>query len=162
MGSPASSRWARNSSIRAYRPKRAHIATFLWRYLGRPSASQAVSFTDVPGNEYYTEAVAWMVAEDITTGTGGGLFSPDRITTRAEAVTFLWRMAGRPSPRAANPFVDVPAGAWYADSVAWAAEVGVTTGYSPTIFGPDLNLSRGQAATFLYRYDQIVGAGATQ
>ena len=62
-----------------------------------------------------------------------------------------------PDPSVANPFTDVADGEWYADAVRWAAEIGLTTGYSATIFGPDLSLSRGEAATFLYRYDQLVG-----
>jgi hypothetical protein len=136
---------------------RAHIATFLWRYMGEPRAGGSSSFTDVPSWAYYAKAVTWMVDEEITTGTGGGKFSPDSLTTRAEAVTFLWRMAGRPSSASSNPFTDVAEGQWYADAVKWAAVSGITTGYSPTIFGPDLSLSRGEAATFLYRYDGLVG-----
>ena len=140
--------------------KRAHIATFLWRYQRKPNAGSTIEFTDVPAGEYYTEAVAWMVDEGITTGTGDGMFSPERFTTRAEAVTFLWRMAGRPAPSEASPFDDVPDDEWYGQAVAWAAENGITTGYSSTIFAPDLNLSRGQAATFLYRYHQLDRVGS--
>lgn len=139
--------------------KRAHIATFLWRYEGKPGAPDSVAFSDVPASEYYADAVSWMVDRGITTGTGGGKFSPDRATTRAEAVTFLWRLAGRPTPGSANQFTDVAVGEWYAEAVSWAAETGITTGYSPTFFGPDLTLSRGEAATFLYRYDSVVGVG---
>jgi hypothetical protein len=138
--------------------KRAHFATFLWRYLGEPRATGSSSFTDVSPSVYYAGAVAWMAGEGITTGTGGGKFSPDSLATRAEAVTFLWRMAGRPSPASPNPFTDVTEDQWYAEAVTWAAETGITTGYSPTIFGPGLNLSRGEAATFLYRYDNLIGA----
>ena len=126
--------------------------------MGEPRAGGSSSFTDVPSWAYYGKAVTWMVDEEITSGTGGGKFSPDRLTTRAEAVTFLWRMAGRPSSASSNPFTDVADDEWYADAVKWAAETGITTGYSPTIFGPDLSLSRGEAATFLYRYDDLVGA----
>jgi hypothetical protein len=139
--------------------KRAHIATFLWRYMAQPVAASAAGFSDVPSWAYYADAVAWMVDRDITTGTGGGLFSPDQPATRAEAVTFLWRLAGRPAPTVANAFSDVPPDKWYTEAVTWAAEVGITRGYSPTIFGPDLTLSRGEAATFLFRYDQLLGVG---
>ena len=141
--------------------ERAHISTFLWRYMGAPAASQSVGFDDVPAGSYYEPAVAWMVEEGITTGTGWRVFSPDRNTTRAEAVTFLWRLAGNPEASSPAGFTDVPADQWYARAVDWAAEVGITTGYSATIFGPDLGVSRGEVATFLYRFDQLLGAGAT-
>lgn len=54
-------------------------------------------FTDVPKNAYYYDAVEWAAFNGITNGTSESTFSPDRPITRAEAVTMLWRMAGRPS-----------------------------------------------------------------
>ena len=53
-------------------------------------------FDDVPPGRYFSEAVAWMAAEGITTGTAPGRFSPHQEVDRAQAVTFLWREAGRP------------------------------------------------------------------
>jgi hypothetical protein len=50
-------------------------------------------------------------------------------------------------------FSDVPATAFYADAVVWAASEGITTGTSATTFSPDLALDRGQMATLLWRYD---------
>jgi hypothetical protein len=139
--------------------QRAHVATFLWRYAGKPAAPDVATFSDVPASAYYADAVAWMVDEGITTGTGGGKFSPDKPTTRAQAVTFLWRLAGRPTPKGTSSFTDVVVGEWYAEAVSWAAETGITTGYTPAIFSPNLTVSRGEMATFLYRYDRVVGAG---
>lgn len=54
-------------------------------------------FTDVSKNAYYYDAVEWAAFNGITNGTSESTFSPDRPITRAEAVTMLWRMAGRPS-----------------------------------------------------------------
>ena len=51
---------------------------------------------DVPSGQYYTNAVDWMAAEGITTGTSPTRFSPHDPVTRAQAVTFLWRDAGSP------------------------------------------------------------------
>ena len=51
----------------------------------------------------------------------------------------------------APAFVDVPAGAYYADAVAWAVEQGVTTGTSANTFSPDLSCTRAQMVTFLWR-----------
>ncbi len=48
-------------------------------------------------------------------------------------------------------FKDVPAGAFYADAVAWAVANGVTAGTSPTTFSPDAGCTRGQVVTFLWR-----------
>ena len=46
-------------------------------------------FKDVPDDACYADAVAWAVEEEITQGTGNGVFSPERTVTRAETVTFL-------------------------------------------------------------------------
>ena len=115
-----------------------------------PSADHP--FTDVPGDSWFEDAVIWAVDKGITGGTSATTFSPNGICTRAQAVTFLWRAAGSPAPKSsAMPFTDVPAGSWYYDAVLWAVEQGITAGTSATTFAPDLNCSRAQIVTFLYR-----------
>ena len=109
-------------------------------------------FTDVPEGSYYEDAVIWAVDKGITGGTSATTFSPNGICTRAQAVTFLWRAAGSPAPKSsAMPFTDVKAGSYYYDAVLWAVEQGITAGTSATTFAPDLNCSRAQIVTFLYR-----------
>ena len=51
------------------------------------------------------------------------------------------------------PYPDVNNGDWYYNSVKWAYNKGVMTGYSNGYFGPADNLTRGQFATMLYRYE---------
>jgi len=51
----------------------------------------------------------------------------------------------------ATGFVDVPAEAWYADSVKWAVANGITNGIDTDHFGPEMVCTRGQAVTFLWR-----------
>jgi len=70
---------------------RAQIVTFLYRAFGEPAVTAAANFTDVAADAYYANAVAWAVAEDITTGTSDSTFSPDAFCIRAQAVTFLYR-----------------------------------------------------------------------
>ena len=48
-------------------------------------------------------------------------------------------------------FVDVPATAYYADAVAWAAANGITSGTDATHFAPNGICTRAQAVTFLWR-----------
>lgn len=110
------------------------------------------TFTDVPNGSYFEEAVNWAVKKGITTGISDTLFNPDGICTRAQAVTFLWRAAGSPAPQSsAMPFTDVPAGSYYYDAVLWAVENNITKGTSATTFHPDMNCSRAQIVTFLWR-----------
>ena len=109
------------------------------------------SFADVSTDAYYYEAVKWTAKNGITGGVGNGLFAPDAPCTRAQIVTFLWRAAGSPEPKNASSFSDVPASAYYARSVAWAVENGITTGTGNGRFSPDATCTRAQSVTFLYR-----------
>ena len=112
----------------------------------------APEFNDIPQDAFYYHAVAWAVANKITTGTGGGNFSPARDCTRGEIVTFLWRSQGRPDPvTTVNPFSDVKEDDDYYKAVLWAYENGITDGTSDTTFSPGNTCTRGQAVTFLWR-----------
>ena len=70
---------------------RAQSVTFLFRSIGK-SVDSKTTFSDVPADNYYADAVAWAVENGVTNGIGGGLFGPDNICTRAQIVTFLYRV----------------------------------------------------------------------
>ena len=108
-------------------------------------------FYDVPNNAYYYEAVKWAQEKGITGGIGNGLFGPNQPCTRAQIVTFLWRAAGSPEPKAMSSFADVSTDAYYAKAVAWAVENGITTGTGDDKFSPDATCTRAQSVTFLFR-----------
>ncbi len=111
-------------------------------------------FTDVPENSYFADAVGWAVMNSITKGTSDTTFSPHETCTRGQMVTFLYRAAGSPAVTSTkNPFVDVKEGSYYYNAVLWAVQENITKGEDPTHFGPDNDVSRGQAVTFLYRKD---------
>ena len=125
------------------------------------SFTRANEFIDVPAGSYYYDAVLWAVENGITTGASASRFDPNGICTRAQAVTFLWRIAGSPAPRLRTmPFTDVPAGSYYYDAVLWAVENGITEGTSDTTFSPDATCSRAQIVTFLWRSEKSPAAGS--
>lgn len=72
--------------------------------------------------------------------------------SRAQIVTFLWRVEEAPDAHAANPFADVKADAYYAMAVLWAVEKNITKGITDTAFAPDNNCTRAQIVTFIHRY----------
>ena len=124
-------------------------ATFKQTTLTPPSTG----FVDVPASAYYADAVKWAVEKGITTGTSATTFSPEASCTRAQMVTFLWRAAGSPAPKATTTaFTDLDKSAYYYDAVLWAVEQGITTGTSATTFSPNATVTRGQTVTFLYRF----------
>ncbi len=70
---------------------RAQSATFLFR-ASKASANGAPAFSDVAATAYYAEAVKWATDNGITDGIGDNLFASDNDCTRAQIVTFLWRL----------------------------------------------------------------------
>ena len=129
---------------------RAHIVTFLWRAAGSPEPESAVSFADVPAGSYYAKAVAWAVENGITLGTTDATFSPNAACTRAQSMTFLYRVS-EASASGAPSFYDVAADAYYAAAVKWATDNGITNGIGNGLFGSNNTCTRAQIVTFLWR-----------
>ena len=132
---------------------RGQVVTFLWRAMGCPEPSlEENPFSDVKEGAFYYKAVLLAVENGITSGTGGGRFSPDQTCTRGQVVTFLWRVMGKPEPVSdSHPFRDVKQSAFYYNAMLWAVENGITAGTGATTFAPELACTRGQVVTFLYR-----------
>lgn len=114
-----------------------------------------ISYRDVPRNSWYYNAVQYAYRYDLMSGTGGGNFSPNQITSRAMVTTILHNMAGRPAP-GGGTFDDVASGAWYADSVIWAARNKIAQGYGG-FFRPNENVTREQMALMMYNYAKLQG-----
>ena len=134
---------------------RAQFITFLWRAEGEPKAKKNSTFSDVAERRYYYPAVSWAVSEGLTTGVGGGRFDPNGTLTRAQVVTFLWRLAGSQKTKGVTAFTDLKPGAYYLDAVGWAVSANVTNGITDTTFVPNDPCTRAQTVTFLQRYSKL-------
>ena len=73
--------------------------------------------------------------KNVPSGGGGGSMAPSKPAV----------------PEYVNPFTDVKEGDYFFDAVKWAVENGITTGTTETTFSPDMECTRAQAVTFLYR-----------
>lgn len=127
----------------------------------RPAlAASTTAFVDVAPGSYYADAVEWAIDEGITNGVNdSNRFVPNRPVTRAEAVTFLWRAAGKPAAGRA-PMWDVVRGSYYAPAVDWAVEQGISTGVTANRFEPGRSITRAEAVTLMWRYAGSPGAQA--
>lgn len=147
---------------------RAQVVTFLYRAAGSPDPATWIGtgdgpdayYIDVPAEAYYYNAVMWAAKNGITYGTDETHFSPDQTCTRAQVVTFLYRMAGSPDPaawissgdgRLDVDYIDVPPEASCYHEVMWASKNGITNGTDAIHFSPDDGCTRGQIITFLWR-----------
>ena len=130
---------------------RAQIVTFLWNVAGNPEPkSLTVPFADVSADAYYYKALCWATENEITYGTSDTTFSPDGIVTRSQAVALMWRVAGSPDASADKTFTDVPADAYYAAAVRWAAANDITAGTGGNRFSPLAPCTRAQIVALLY------------
>ena len=116
-----------------------------------PPLSSRHRFVDVVGEQWRHDVVSWLTAEGITNGCDRHRFCPDELMPREQQLTFLHRYVGSPAPDAGSGFVDVPAGRYFSDAVAWAFEAGITNGIGDGRFGTGEIATRGQAITLLWR-----------
>ncbi|MEO0493705.1 MAG: S-layer homology domain-containing protein [Actinomycetota bacterium] len=114
-------------------------------------AAAAPGFDDVPDGVWYSDAVAWLAATEITTGTSETTFSPAETVTRAQMAAFIARYLQTEGEPGGHGFDDVPAGAYYDGPVSVLVDRGITTGTSDTTYSPGDVVTRKQMATFLYR-----------
>lgn len=129
------------------------ILVMVFSFAATAQAAGVAGFDDVSSDAYYAEAVTWAAEAGITNGMAAGVFSPDSTVTRAQAVTLLWRIAGRPAPKgSASVFSDVTdPDAFYYAAVLWAAEEGITNGMGGGLFSPDGTLTYEQILALLCR-----------
>lgn len=69
---------------------RSDAVNYIWQAFDSPSTTDS-NFADVPANASYAKAVSWAVEAEVTNGTGNTTFSPDKVCSRGEIVTFLYR-----------------------------------------------------------------------
>jgi hypothetical protein len=112
-------------------------------------------YADVRGSDWFYDDVRYVTENGLMNGSGS-YFMPLNLTTRAQVVTILWRMAGSPRTASDAGFTDLTQ-AWYKTAVNWAAANGIATGIGGSRFDPDGSVTREQFAAFLYRYAQFLG-----
>ena len=133
----------------------AHLSLYVVRYDALRLWTNP--FTDVSEDDWYYDAVRYVNAGDLMTGTSAATFAPGVTTSRAMLATLLYRLDGAPDLSGENlgyPYADVEADSWYGDGVYWARLHGVVTGVTGEIFDPDGDITREQMAVMLYRYAQ--------
>ena len=125
-----------------YAPNNSTTRAQLWTILARQNDADLTG-----GSSWYEKAQNWAKDKGVSDGA-----NPNGIINRAQIVTMLWRAIGQPAAASGASFADVPADSYYAQAVAWAIENGITAGVGNGTFDPDAACTRGQIATFLYRY----------
>ena len=113
---------------------RGQMAAFLTRAFGLPGGPDP-GFVDVPAGAPFFDEVAALAASGITKGCGDGGFCPDRVTSRGEMATFLYRGMtasdegdGSEGAGGVGGFGDVVAGGAHSGDIATLGGLGVLEG----------------------------------
>jgi hypothetical protein len=161
--------WAMPDGTAQFRPlepvSREAMAAFLYRAAGSPAFTPPATspFTDVPTSYPFYKQVAWLAAQQISTGwvmaDGTAQFRPLEPVSREAMAAFLYRAAGSPAytPPATSAFTDVPTSYPFNKQIAWLAGKGISTGWAmddgTAQFRPVEPVSREAMAAFLKRAD---------
>ncbi|MBQ7499785.1 MAG: S-layer homology domain-containing protein [Clostridia bacterium] len=120
------------------------------------------SFTDVPAGKWYSNAVEWAADKNITKGTGGGMFSPDRPVTRQELAVFMrtyaiYKNADVSGSADLSKYTDVPLIAdWAREAVSWAVSAGLISGTGDTTLSPASYSTRAQISLIVLRFSENI------
>ena len=113
------------------------------------ATASAASFTDVAPTNSNIEAIEVLSALGIINGYGDNTFGPDDILTRAQLCTMMVQAMDDDNDVYAdtkNAFTDVAADHWARAYIDTAVRKGLMVGHTDGTFGPDDNLTYGQAA----------------
>ncbi len=119
-------------------------------------------YADVADGNWAINAINYVSANKLMTGTSATTFSPNGALTRGMLVTVLYRQAGSPAvtTKVTDKFSDCEEDSWYAPAVVWAAENGIVGGYEDGTFAPNKAITRQEMAKVLYGYDKATGKSA--
>lgn len=111
-----------------------------------------LAFTDVKAEDWFYEAVKFAFERNLVNGVSDTEFAPNAKVTRAALVEILYRLEGKPATDGSIPYEDVAMDKYYANAVIWADQNEIIKGISETEFAPEVNITREQIATIIYRY----------
>ncbi len=143
---------------------RAMLATLLYRMSGAEATADS-TFSDVPANKWYAEAVTWAVDSGVVQGFEDGTFRPDESVTREQMVTMFYRYAqwsgvDVTAQADLSGYPDVALVQTYAtNAFVWATAIGLikgTTSDDGILLDPQGTSTRAQAATVIMRYQQDI------
>ena len=109
------------------------------------------NFTDLGENQWYHDAVDYVVEHGIMTGTSATTFEPNTTLSRAMVAQILYNLEGQPTVTGESTFTDSNTH-WAAKAIAWAQKTGVVSGYGNNTFRPNQAVTREELAQMLYNY----------
>ena len=144
---------------------RAMLVTVLYRIAGSPAVTERAPFTDVPADQWYSDAVDWAYATGVVNGVTETEFGLTNDVTREQLTTMLYRYAERcgydvTALSELAAFEDAASVAEYAEApMRWAVANAIVGGDNGKLL-PRGSATRAQCAKMIsVFYDTFVAAG---
>ncbi|MFC4305286.1 polysaccharide lyase family 8 super-sandwich domain-containing protein [Cohnella boryungensis] len=116
--------------------------TFTTTHLGKYAVAYAKkSFSDIGQHSWARKAIEVMASKGVISGTSATTFNPSADITRADFVLLLVKALGL-SVQTQSNFADVSSSAYYAEALATAKALGITTGVGSNNFNPKGKITR--------------------
>ncbi len=137
---------------------RAQAAVLFHRTFNEAKAAKPCTFTDVPKDAWYADAVAYMQEIGLIEGVGNNTFAPDAMFTREQYAVVMLRLSEfigwyHPAPEA--NLADFEDGAnvsdWAKEAMLWAISEGIIKGDDKGNLNPGTAAKRCEAATIFIR-----------
>lgn len=138
---------------------RAMFVTILYRIENEPKTNIENAFTDIKGDEYYSDAVIWAKENNIVNDVSDTEFAPENNITREQIAAMIYRYAKYKgitqvdlSKEALN-YSDLDKISDYAaEAVEYCSEKSIMQGKDNNIFAPKDNATRAETAAVLQRF----------
>lgn len=121
-----------------------------------PVVEQSI-FGDLGNVEWAKESIELLYKKGIVNGKADGIFAPDDMLTRAEAVKMIVLALFETNGSAECEFTDVPQGSWMYEYMAAATEKGIVKGMGDGSVGAEDNITREDFAVMIYRAAKAAG-----
>lgn len=110
-------------------------------------------FADVTEQDWFYNAVEYVVTEGVMSGYSAGEFGPNDSLNRAMMVQLLYNKEGQPSQSGIkHGFSDVPVKQWFNNAVTWGSRRGIVSGFGGGLFKPEDAVTLEQIAVILWNY----------
>jgi len=131
--------------------KTTHFSKFLLGY-------NPVSFSDVAADAWYKNAVDFIAARGISSGTGTGTFSPEATLTRGQFIVLLmnaYNISPDSAPLGTVNFVDA-GNTYYTNYLLAAKGLGIVNGVGNNQYAPELAITRQEMFVMLYNALKVI------
>lgn len=140
-----------------YDPARGMVTFDTTHFSDYAVAYNQVHFNDVGDSAWYSKAVSFIAAREITDGTGNGKYSPHAKLKRGEFLVLMMRAYGIASDEnPTNNFSDA-GNAYYTGYLAAAKRLGISAGLGNNLYAPGKEITRQEMFTILYNALKVIG-----